>query len=236
VICRKKKINNINKIAILISSDYINYKKKKLYSSENNIVNMTDLLKNYLNYTNIFFIKNYSKEEIIIFFKWFIKKYIDTNNIIFFYFTGHGCKNGLLTEDYKILYNYEIKKYFINKLSKNSRLFCLIDACESENVFNLSYNYYNYRWSRHYNYVQPYAKVIMLSACKKNQNTNDNIINGKYHSFITYIFIDIIKENINISWKELINKLKLYLIFYNFKQTPMISSSVSFNINNSINL
>jgi len=41
-----------------------------------------------------------------------IQKKINPGDIIFLYFTGHGTNNAVITEDYKLLYNFEIKNNY----------------------------------------------------------------------------------------------------------------------------
>lgn len=220
------------KIAILISCDYLYDSQNKLNSSTNDISNISNLLITQFNYKNeyIYKLKNYEKKKIIDFFKFILKK-INSDDNIFFYFTGHGIKNALVTEDSKLLYNFEIRNKFINRLKKNVNLFGLIDACHSENEFNLKYYYLKFRWFKYTKYNKPQCNVIMISACMKNEITLV-IFNT---SFITNLFVSIIMENKNMSWYKLILKMNSNIIKNNFKQTPILSSTEIFDIENIIN-
>jgi hypothetical protein len=218
------------KIAILIGNTYektINY---VLRSSDNDIIQIKKLLIDIFNYTenNIYILKNSTKKNILDLFK-----KINSNDQIFFYFTGHGIKNGLITEDLQILYNYEIRKYLINKLPKTVKLVGLIDSCHSENKFNLPYYYYKNKWLK-YDNNKPVCNVIMLSACMKNQITHQRFYNNKYQSFITNIFINIIYQNINITWHALLDEINKLLILNDYNQTAILSSSDIFNLDTPI--
>jgi hypothetical protein len=230
--CRKPKIDlTPKKLAILISCDYLYDSQYKLNSSTNDINNITNLLITQFNYKNeyIYVLKNYKKKNIIDFFK-FILKIINPEDNIFFYFTGHGTDNALVTEDSKLLYNFEIRNSFINRLKKNVKLFGLIDACHSENEFNLQYYYLNFNWFKNIKYNKPLCNVMMISACMKNEITW-TIFNT---SFITNLFTSIIMKNNNITWDELILKINYNIIENGYKQTPILSSSEIINIKNSV--
>ena len=247
IFCRKTQIKSKNKsknkpknkpkikIAILISCEYLlsNYTLK---SSNNDIVSIKDFLINYLYYKNeyIYLLKNFEKKNIIDFFTFIIKK-INLNkqiSTIFFYFTGHGIVNALITEDLKLLYNFEIKNNFIDKINKNIKLFGLVDACHSENYFKLPFYYSNLQWLEHNNLNSPLCYALMISACRKNEITIE-ILNN---SLITNLFISIITKNKNITWYELILKMNLNLITNNYNQKPILNSSKIFNVNTKINI
>ena len=219
------------KIAILISCDYLCDNQNKLNSSTNDINNIINLLITQFDYKNeyIYILKNYKKKKIIDFFKFILKK-INTDDNIFFYFTGHGIKNALVTEDSKLLYNFEIRNQFINCLKKNVNLFGLIDACHSENEFNLKYYYLKFKWFKYIKYNKPRCNVVMLSACMKNEVTL-SVFNT---SFITILFVLIIMKDKNISWYTLILTMNLNIIKNNYKQTPILSSTKMFNTENII--
>ena len=206
----------------MISCEYLSDTKNILKSSTNDINKIVDLLITNFNYKNeyIYILKNYKKKNIIKFFK-FIQNQINSSDIIFLYFTGHGTNDAIVTEDYKLLYNFEIKNNFIDKLPKDAKLFGLIDACHSENELNLPYYYFEYEWSKEIKYNKPSCNAIMISACMKNEVTW-SILN---YSFITNLFVTIIKENNNITWYDLILKINCNILENGYKQTSILSSS-----------
>ena len=62
----------------------------------------------------------------------------DSNDIVIFYFSGHGSQTGLLPYDwdgvYNNLYHSEIKKIFDRCLAKGK--ICIVDACHSGSLLN----------------------------------------------------------------------------------------------------
>jgi len=233
---KEKKISEKKKIAILIGNTYEKNIKYTLHSSDNDIIQIKNLLIEKFNYieNNIFILRNSTKKNILNLFKNIIKN-INSDDQIFFYFTGHGTENGLVTEDDKILYNFEIRNQFINHLQKDVKMFGLIDSCHSENEFNLPYYYNNYKWSK-YIYKKPLCDVIMISACMKNQVTYEKFYDNKYQSFITKIFTNIIYDNINITWYKLLNEINKLIVNNGYNQTAILSSYDIFNLDNLINI
>lgn len=239
IFCRKAQIKLKNKpkikIAILISCEYLS-SINNLKCSNNDINNIKNLLINYFNYKNeyIYILRNFEKKNIIDFFSFIVKKINLDKQIstIFFYFTGHGIINAIIAEDLKLLYNFEIKNNFIDKINKNVKLFGLIDACHSENYFKLPFYYSNLQWLNYYNLKPPLCYAIMISACRK----NDITIEIQNYSLITNLFISIIMKNKYVTWYELILKMNLNLITNNYNQKPILSSSKIFNTNTKINI
>lgn len=228
----------------------INYNKNITYNLEsvdNDINNIYKLLiKNDYLKENIYILKNPNKNEIFDLFKKIVNM-ININDYIFFYFSGHGIEDGLLINineenneivinNNNLLFNFEIRNYLIDKLPKNVFLFGLIDSCHSENNFNLPYYYFNDKWKKNNKYGKTLCNVVMISACMKNQVTHIKYINKKYESFFTVNFCDIINDSIDISWYDLIVKIKYSTILNNYNQTPIFSSSDILNINNSVYL
>jgi hypothetical protein len=215
----------------MIGCEYLSDPKNILKSSINDINKIIDLLITNFNYKNenIYLLKNYKKKNIINFLN-LIQKKINPGDIIFLYFTGHGTNNAVITEDYKLLYNFEIKNNFINKLPKDAKLFGLIDACYSENELNLPFYYFKYKWSKEIKFNKPLCNAIMISACMKNEVTW-TVLNN---SFITNLFITIIKENNNITWYDLIFKINSNILENGYEQTSILSSSEIINLRNLI--
>lgn len=136
-----------------------------------------------------------------------------------------------------MLYNYEIKKKFINLLPKNIFLFGFIDSCHSENKFDLPYSYNNISWKNNNNNNNKINNnIIMLSACSLEQVTYEKKINNKYYSNITFCFVEAIFNITNITWEALFNKLYLHNIFTLYKQYPIISAYKIINLKEKINL
>lgn len=219
------------KYAILIGPSY--QSSLKLNSTYNDINNINNLLINLMDYKkeNIYILTDNkiipTKTNIIKKLKEIIKL-IKPNDYLFFYFTGHGIKNGLVTEDEQLILNYELKNV-INLLPKKIHFFSLIDCCHSDNKFKFNY-YYLKKWVTVKKYNKTNEKYFLLSACTKDETTLEMKINNEYHSFITKLFVKFITLNPNIAWIDLFNYLNLNILINNYKQHPMFSSTFIFDL------
>lgn len=220
------------KYAILIGPSYDQF-TFKLNSSQNDINSITNLLTNLMDYKkeNIFLLNNQTisptKINIINKFKEIVNR-LKPGDYLFFYFTGHGMKNGLLTEDKKLILNYELKK-IIDLFPININFFSLIDCCCSDNKFKLPY-YYLKNWFAVKKYNKNNQKYFSLSACTKKESTTEIKMKNDYHSFITNLFVDFLTVNPKITWGELLNYINFTILVYDYKQHPLISSSFIFDL------
>jgi len=230
------------KIAIIIGINYYNDNKISLKGPAYDSQNIIKLLIDNYNYKkeNIYILTDYTIlkptfQNIINLFNKIIH-IIKPYDTLFFYFSGHGIYNALVTYNLKLLFNFDIKNTLINKLPKNTKLFGLIDSCHSENEFNLPYIYSSNKWSLN-NYNKPEATVCMLSACKKNQVTNELVFNNLQHEgLITHLFINILRNNIDISWYELIKQINSKIKLLGYDQSPILSSYNFFNLEDIVEL
>lgn len=221
------------KYAILIGPSYDQF-TFKLKSSQNDINSITNLLTNLMDYKkeNIFLLNNQTisptKDNIINKFKEVVKL-LKPNDYLFFYFTGHGMKNALLSEDKKLIFNYELKK-IIDLFPNNINFFSLIDCCYSDNKFKLPY-YYLKNWIgvKKYNNKNN-KKYFTLSACSKKESTTEIKTKNGCHSFITNLFVNFITSNPKITWNELLNYINFTILVSDYKQHPLISSSFIFDL------
>ena len=243
---KKESIPN-KKLALIIGINYEFDSKKKLKGCINDSMNIIDLLKKKFNYDkkNIYLLCDYgkikpTKENILLKIKEIINK-LEENDKMFFYFSGHSMKHGLVTYDLNYLYDYEIKKSLVNKIPENVQLFGLIDSCYSENKFILPYHYLNNNWFNYKSYFmflkKPKGNVIMISSCNKKQKSIDcyNIENKIYEGVVTNLFIKILKNKI-VSWRNLMILLKNDLINNGYILEPQLTSSSKIDINNIIYL
>lgn len=235
------------KIAFIIGTNYKNYSKFKLNGANNDTCNINNLLINHFNYNSEYiYIYNDNtlikptKQNILNKFNEILQE-INSIDTIFFYFSGHGYINYLLTCDLQHLFNYEIVNTFIDKIPPNINFYGIFDCCHSENFLSLNnywfdnvwYNYNNYgvtnKWYEYFN-NKKIINIIIISACSKYETTIEYTDQGIF----TKTFIDYINSNKDILWSELINQLKKIYKNNGLYQTPIIASTKQFDLNGKI--
>jgi len=136
--------------------------------------------------------------------------------------------------------NFNLQYYYLNNKWEKNNKYSNLSACTPKlSSFDTQTNRNASEYVMLFSGAQAKensCNVVIISAYMKNQVTYTKYINKKYESFFTNIFCDIISNNIGISWHDLIFRIKLTSILYNYKQTPIFSSSDMLNINDSIYL
>ena len=80
------------------------------------------------------------------------------------------------------------------------------------------------------------SDVIQFGGCKDNQYSADTYINNKPTGAMSYAFIKTLNNNKNITYKELLFKLRDFMIKNQYDQIPQLSTSRPLNINNTFSL
>lgn len=142
-------------------------------------------------------------------------------------------ENGCITDD-------DLKKYFIDRLTSNVKLFILIDACHSGTMVDLRYNYitdYNYCKFNMYSNVTE-CEVVMISGCKDSQTSSDAYLfdkensNYEYQGAMTAAFLNTMQNN--ISYYSLLVRMRDWLDDKYFSQVPQMSSGRYINVHGDI--
>lgn len=182
----------------------------------------------------------------------FIKS-ANEGDFLFLYYSGHGSqtydyngdeKDGLdeliiSIDSYGITDDY-LKKIIQTNLKKNVTLFCLFDCCNSGTILDLKYQYLsssNYELNNVINDTddsETLSNVILISGCRDEEYSYEAEQNDKVQGIMTNNFIDIVKSNPIISWKDLLIKLREVIKEKNFNQFPQLSTGKLININNKI--
>jgi hypothetical protein len=163
--------------------------------------------------------------------------------------------NGFITDDH-------LKKYFIDKLPSNVKLFILIDACHSGTMVDFRYNYL--LDEKRYDITQGSkltdCDIVMISGCKdsqtsadaylkdesnnqSNDDSNNNLVGGilgnvfdnnlyEYQGAMTAAFLAIFNDS--ISYYKLIKEMRNWLKEHNFDQVPQLSSGRFISINGNV--
>jgi len=244
------KINN--KKALLVGINYINT-PYELSGCINDTVKITDLLtKN--GYTSINILTDLTnikptKQNILNEFKNMIIS-ANTDDILFFYFSGHGSytydTNGdeidgkdemIISSDLKGLLDDEFKTILTSHM-KDITVVGLFDSCHSGTMFDLKYNYldsnnYN-KFSENNKVSECNGNVIMISGCMDSQTSIETQIDNNIQGAMTWSFIETINNNPNISWRELLKTMRDLLKNSSFTQIPQLSTDSLYDIDSNI--
>ncbi|KAI4299101.1 hypothetical protein L6164_032592 [Bauhinia variegata] len=214
-----------------------------------------------------------TKKNILESLHWLVKDCQPGDSLVF-YFSGHGLQQPDSNEDESdgfdeslcpvdflregMIVDDDINSILVWPLQKGVTLHAIVDACHSGTVLDLTcfYNQKNGIWEND----SPPAKepmrkhtsgglAICLSACGDNQMASDTTaFGGKgMNGVLTYIFTKIIKENPEITYGGLLEKIHeeiqkviqrkfqlgfLKHVFRNNKisQDPILSSSEKFDV------
>lgn len=169
---------------------------------------------------------------------------------LFFIFSGHGYyitdysndeldgKDELICcVDEKFISDDEVKKIIDDYLKENVSLFILLDCCHSGTMIDLKYNYFS---TTNYdeivindNYLDTKGNVYLISGCRDNQVSEINYVGGKYQSLLTWAFLEVINNNANLTWKELLIKIRGELN-PQFTQIPQLSTGKRIDVNSQV--
>ena len=158
----------------------------------------------------------------------------------FFHYSGHGSQvydnnrdendgrdeticpidyltAGMITDDV-------IREKLAVRVSSNSKLVSIIDACHSESSFDLLWTvkvgfFGGFSLTKVGSYAPTIGDVIMLSGCKDNQKSADIEINSNYaqseiisHGALTYALVQVLKQaNYNITCDDLLMNVRNYI-------------------------
>lgn len=179
-----------------------------------------------------------------------IKTLLETSNendTLFIYYSGHGSytldKNGdgdeldnydelIIPVDFKYIKDDELKT-IINKYGKsNTNLIALFDSCNSGTALDLKYqileklNYDDI--SENTQSVETPCNALLLSGCRDDQFSVETLINNKTQGAMTWSFLETIRNNKSISWRNLVKKMR-ELLKPQSSQIPQLSSGRLFN-------
>lgn len=164
-----------------------------------------------------------------------------SGDLLFFCYSGHGSntidRNGDETDghdelivscDLQGILDDELKSLIQVHLKADVTLFALFDSCFSGSVLDLRYQYLdslNYdNYTENEKQLETLGNVYMISGCTDNQTSADAVFNGKPNGAMTWSLLECVKENSNITWRELVRSMRNKLRTSNFDQIPQFSS------------
>lgn len=177
-----------------------------------------------------------------------IKNFISSSvdgDLLFIHFSGHGSytydKNNdeidgsdetIISIDLKYIIDDEIKSIINQYCKKNVSIIGIFDSCHSGTMMDLkyNYNYFENTYVENTKNNECSGNVLMISGCMDNQTSTEAIVNGELQGALTGAFIEIMRVNPSLSWKDLIFNMCNLLKLQNFTQVPQISTNIFYDI------
>lgn len=175
----------------------------------------------------------------------------NSGDLLFFFYSGHGSntldnnndeldgRDELIVPlDLNRIVDDELKSIINLYLKENVTLVALFDSCFSGSVLDLKYQYIdslnNNGYTENTKTNDTLGNVIMISGCTDKQTSEDAYINKTAQGAMTYSFIQSVNTNSNISWRELVLKMREVLKKNGCSQLPQLSSGQIFDMDSKI--
>lgn len=169
------------------------------------------------------------------------------NELLFFYFSGHGSwtydenndeidgKDELIISlDMMGVFDDEINSIIQQNIKKDVTLIGLFDSCHSGTMCDLKYHYLNTNNNNQYTENNRVSEcegnVIMISGSMDSQTSAETIISNRPQGAVSWAFIKGVNELINFSWRELIMSMRSNLKQSGLSQIPQLSSGSFYDI------
>jgi hypothetical protein len=164
---------------------------------------------------------------------------------ICFTFSGHGYytkdrnyeendgKDELIVSyDYYAVTDDELKSIIDQHLKKDVKMFAMFDNCHSGTILDLKYKYENNKNTIiNNNYRETNGNVILISGCRDNQVSYDAKIQTQFNGVLTWVIVNILENNKNITWASLIQKAREIISINKFDQIPQLSCGTNIDLN-----
>ena len=191
-----------------------------------------------------------TRQNIIIEFTNLLKNAVK-NDVLFFFYSGHGSntvdrnkdeKDGkdemIVSLDLKGVLDDEFKQIIQQHLKDGITLFAIFDSCFSGTVLDLKYQYMengnNNVVTRNDKVSETSGNVFMISGCADWQTSADAYIQKQFRGAMTWSFLESLQSN--ISWKNLLIRMRNSLKSKGFSQFPQISSGKLINLDSIVKL
>ena len=235
-----------NKLGLLIGINYVANESKNddLYGCVNDMNNLCEFLQNDCHFfkeqLTVLENKDASYENI----KKEIESLVSYSNIfhdseIWFSYSGHGTSKYSFFEkdnrsevicpsDYQsagLISDVWLQENFIQKLHKSTKLFVLMDCCNSGSNMNLPYTLENgMETKREYEYNNELCSIVKMSGCRDDQTSADyyDNLDKEYQGALTNEFL---KLNYHSSMATNIQTIVRNLTYRGFSQRPVLSFS-----------
>jgi hypothetical protein len=162
-------------------------------------------------------------------------------DLIFFYYSGHGSytidRNNdetdmrdemLIALDLKGILDDELKSLLNSSLKKGVTLIGLFDSCHSGTCLDLRYQYMTNTtldpFTENTRVTECNGNAILISGCRDNEYSVETMFNSKINGAMTWAFTETLKQNKDITWRQLLENMRNLLKSKRFSQIPQISS------------
>ena len=174
-----------------------------------------------------------------------------SGDVLLFFYSGHGSyildknnnektgKDQLIVPcDLNEILDDELKNIIQLNLKKDVTLIALFDCCHSGSILDLKYQYMdsleNNKFTENINETETNGNVIMISGCSDIQTSADATINNKNQGAMTWAFLEAFKSEQNITWRNLLIKMRSLLKQSKFSQLPQLTSGSFFDIDSQV--
>ena len=241
--------NKKNNSALLIGINYTGT-DNELYGCINDTSSINSLISSY-NYQKICILtdnaqKKPNRANILTEFKNLLSN-SQSGDVLLLFYSGHGSyisdknnneKTGtdqvIIPCDLNEIVDDELKSIIQTNLKKDVTLIALFDCCHSGSILDLKYQYMDSldknNFTENINESETTGNVIMISGCNDVQTSMDATINNKNQGAMTWAFLESFKSEKNITWRNLLIKMRDLLKKSNFTQLPQLTSGSFFNI------
>lgn len=172
-------------------------------------------------------------------------------DVLLFFYSGHGSyildknnneKTGndqvIVPCDLNEIVDDELKSIIQTNLKKDVTLIALFDCCHSGSILDLKYQYMDSldknNFTENENESETIGNVIMISGCNDEQTSMDSYINNKRQGAMTWAFLQAFNSEKNITWRNLLIKMRDLLQKSKFTQLPQLTSGSFFNIDSPV--
>jgi hypothetical protein len=245
--------NKNNNSALLIGINYIGT-NNELYGCINDTNSINSLISNY-NFKKISIltdntVKKPNRNNILAEFKNLLIN-SQSGDVLLLFYSGHGSyildknnneKTGndqlIVPCDLNGIIDDELKNIIQLNLKKDVTLIALFDCCHSGSILDLKYQYMDSldknNFTENVNETETVGNVIMISGCNDLQTSSDAYINNKNQGAMTWAFLEAFKSQENITWRNLLIKMRDLLKNSSFSQLPQLTSGSFLNIDSPV--
>ena len=247
-------IKNIkNNSALLIGINYTGT-DNELYGCINDTSSINSLISSY-NFQKICILtdnteKKANRANILTEFKNLLSS-SQSGDVLLLFYSGHGSyildknnneKTGndqlIVPCDLNEILDDELKSIIQTNLKKDVTLIALFDCCHSGSILDLKYQYMDSldknNFTENINETETIGNVIMISGCNDLQTSSDAYINNKNQGAMTWAFLEAFKSEKNITWRNLLIKMRDLLKKSNFTQLPQLTTGSFLNIDSPV--
>jgi hypothetical protein len=171
-------------------------------------------------------------------------------DVLVFDFSGHGSylrdthreevdgyDEVMVTKDMRRILDDELKTLLVKHLKKGVTLFVLMDCCHSGTILDLKYQYMDSLYGADKVYpknLETAGKVYMMSGCMDQQTSADAVINNTAQGAMTWAWLETLKTNPKVTWRELLRSMRTLLKTNGYAQLPQFSTGTLEDIDSTV--